>query len=216
MVKQENTIDRVFSKYSKLPLGEKIHIYVRYKTCPWAGILKNMPAGDSLIDIGCGHGLFINLLDLTGNNFKSLIGTDPDAGKINIARQTQDKGIRFYTESIFSLEQSCDVYSAMDVLYLLPYEFQHKIIQYVYDKLPLGGYFVIKDVVKRPLWKYWVLFIQDSLMVKVFKRTYGKNFYFTSGDAMKNRLLEAGFRNIDVKRIDKGYAYPHILYVCRK
>ena len=127
----------VFKRYSHLTFKDKVHIFIRRVTVPWDVILNNFPSGHTLIDVGCGHGLFINLLSSWKSGFEKYIGVDADADKIGIARQTENDHIFFYHTDLFNLEKSADVYSFFDVLYLIPYDIQEKIIKHIFRKLPL-------------------------------------------------------------------------------
>jgi SAM-dependent methyltransferase len=205
----------VLKKYSHLTIQDKAHIFIRTITVPWNLILSNFPSGHTLIDVGCGHGLFINLLSSTQHGFNQYIGVDADAGKIAVARQIENNNISFYNIDIFHFEKSADVYSFFDVLYLIPYDIQEKLINHIFRKLPEGGYLVIKEIGTKPSWKFTLNRLQETLSVKIFKITLGENFYFRSEEEYRNLLEDIGFV-VKVNKIDKGYLHPHILYICKK
>jgi hypothetical protein len=68
---------------------------------------------------------------------------------------------------------------------------------------------------KRPRRKYLWNMIQETVAVKVVGFTLGSRFYFRSREENVSRLRALGFR-VEVVRLDKGYWYPHILYLARK
>lgn len=208
-------LDSLFKKYSKISWKDRLHIFFRIKTVPWELILDNFPRGNSIIDIGCGHGVFINLLATRGHGYKRLIGIDLSADKINVAKLTANGSTSFYLTDIFDLKERADVYSIFDTLYLLPHNLQEKLIKHIYDNLADKGYLIVKEVDKKPLWKFFPNVIQESISVKILHLTLGKNFYFKSKADFKEILEKTGFK-VSIKHIDKGYLHPHILYICQK
>ncbi len=188
---------------------------MRMKTVPWDVILDNFPSGHTLIDVGCGHGLFINLLYSKKSGFEKYIGIDAADNKIKLARQTENDHISFYHTDLFDLQEAADVYSFFDVLYLIPYDDQERIIKHIYQKLPDHGYLVIKEIDTKPRWKFYVNRLQETISVKLAKITLGEKFYFRSENEFKNLLKYAGF-TVKVVKIDEGYLHPHILYICKK
>jgi 2-polyprenyl-3-methyl-5-hydroxy-6-metoxy-1,4-benzoquinol methylase len=188
---------------------------MRLKTSPWEIMLNYFPHGNTLIDIGCGHGLLINLLSKQNPGYQKFIGVDLASDKIKIAKQIENDRISFYHMDIFDLEERADVYSILDVLYLIPYDIQEKLFIYIFDIIPEKGHFFIKEVDTKPPWKFHFLRSQETLSVKIFGVTLGTGFYFRSEMEYKKLLEEIGFK-VNVMRIDKGYPYPHILYICQK
>lgn len=205
----------VFKRYKRLTFQNRIHIFVRKITVPWDVILDNFPAGHTLIDVGCGHGLFINLLSSGRPGFKKYIGVDADAGKIRVAQQIEDDNIFFRHIDFFDLREAADVYSIFDVLYLIPYDVQDKIIKHIFQKLSQNGYLVIKEIGTEPCWKFNVNRLQETISVKLAGITLGEKFYFRSEEEFTSLLKAAGF-TVKVMKIDKGYLHSHILYICRK
>jgi len=205
----------LLKKYPKISWKDKLHIFFRVKTVPWEAILKNFPRGDSIIDIGCGHGVLINLLAMCDCGYKKMIGVDLSAEKINVAKTTSSNRNSFYLTDIFDLKESADVYSIFDVLYLLPHNLQEKLLKYIYDILPEDGYLILKEIGKKPKWKFLINIIQESISVKLLHLTLGGKFYFKSESDFNDILKNIGFK-VTVEHIDRGYLHPHILYICQK
>jgi 2-polyprenyl-3-methyl-5-hydroxy-6-metoxy-1,4-benzoquinol methylase len=205
----------ILNRYSHLSLVEKLHIALRFMLCPWGKIISNFPDCASIIDVGCGHGLFINMLCLCKSDIKNAVGIDVSEKKIEIAKRSEKINISFKLGSLERTDIKADVYSIMDVLYLISFRDQEILIRNVFDLLPKGGFFAIKEVDTKPKWKFFLLIIEEFIMVKLLKITHGNSFYFRSRSGFEQLLSNIGFkvRTIDLQ---KGYLHPHILYVCQK
>jgi len=208
-------INRLLERYRKLSFKDRLHMSFRIKTVPWEQILNNFPRGNNIIDIGCGHGILINLLAMRDCGYKRMIGIDLAADKIRVAKSTANEQISFHSSDIFDLKENAEVYSIFDVLYLMPNDLQEKLLKHIYNILPKNGYLVLKEVDKKPKWKFLINIIQESISVKFLHLTLGEKFYFKSESDFKELLEKIGF-NTTAKHINKGYLHPHILYICQK
>ncbi len=73
----------------------------------------------------------------------------------------------------------------------------------------------VKDMDTRPRWKYAWNTIQETLAVKIIGFTLSSRFYFQSRENFTALLQKIGFE-VEVVPLDKGYWYPHILYLAKK
>jgi len=208
-------IKLLYNRYPHLPLKDRMHMYFRIKTIPWKLILEYFPHGENMIDIGCGHGAFINLLDMRDRGYKKFTGLDFAVDKIKTAKLSENNHIFFLETDIFDIKEGAGTYSILDVLYLIPYSLQDKLIKHIYDILPFGGFLIIKEIDKKPLWKFFITVIQESITVKILHLTKGKKFYFRTESEFRKLFAGAGFKT-RVEYLHTGYLYPHILYICQK
>lgn len=214
---------RYLSIYRRNPLLVKLHVMMRLLSCPFSKIEPFIPKKGGVLDFGCGYGCLSHYLHLTSNE-RNIIGCDTAEDKIAQASSTiiKDRNIRFYTGSLDFLEkESFDCIVIIDVLYLIPFEEWRSIFERCHSLLKDGGFFLLKEMDKKPYWKFlWNIF-QETLSVKLFKVTSGSNFsnnkhfYFKNRDKLCEELTGIGFK-VKTVRIDKGYLHPHILYVCQK
>jgi 2-polyprenyl-6-hydroxyphenyl methylase/3-demethylubiquinone-9 3-methyltransferase len=212
-----NVWEEIFTLYKDIPIQHKIHIFLRIKLSPFEEIIKFIPNEGEIIELGCGHGVFSNLMALTSER-RSILGIDIDRDKIEIAKSTvkkNRKGIKFQYGNIIDMQfHTCQAIVIIDVFYLLPFEVQEKLLQTCFEKLNPYGKLIIKEVDTTPVWKYWMVRIEEFLAVKVLNITKGDDCYFRGSKEFVLLLSKFGF-NVRTIRLNKGIA-PHILYVCEK
>jgi len=190
---------------------------IKEKIFPIYRLLEFFPNQGKLVDLGCGNGLLSGILAL---NYPKLevLGIDADKEKIKLAKKTFNfDNISFIENDIVNFDYpSADYFSLIDVLYLIPFYFQDKIIKKISNKIKKdNGILIIKEMSKCPFYKYLFNYLQEIFSVKIIKRTIGSKFYFRDVKEMKNLLTKHGFK-VSITKLDKGYLYPHILYKASK
>jgi len=146
------------------------------------------------------------------------MGFDLDEKKVAIARTIfkNRQGTNFWVGDVVHADYpDADVVTIIDVLYLLPLEAQKEVLGKCCRALPPGGLLAIKEMDTRPRWKYVWNIVQETLAVKIIGFTLGGRFHFQSRETMTALLDRLGF-DVEVVPLDRGYAYPHILYLARK
>ena len=175
----------------------------------------HIPKGRHLVDIGCGHGLFLNLLELAGSQHEKLTGFDPDERKIAVASRSASGRLSFVSGSAGQWPDGADTYTLMDVLYLVPFAVQEKLISAIHAKLPVGGHLVIKELDTKPLAKFAFAYCEELVMVRLLKATLGTKFYFRSSGQFKELTEQCGFET-EIIELQEGYLHPHVMLVGRK
>jgi hypothetical protein len=56
-----NSLLTAWKAYEGEPLTTRAHVVVRALTCPFAPLIDRFPTRGVALDVGCGHGLLINL-----------------------------------------------------------------------------------------------------------------------------------------------------------
>jgi len=203
---------------NNIPLKYKLYTLIRCAICPFIEIEKYVPPDGKILDFGCGHGLFANLLALKSNS-KDVIGIDINAQKINIAKRTLGvrKNIDFRIgdlESCFHITGiNCFIF--IDVLNCVPVKKQKESLRRLYSILQDDGMVIIKSIQEFPNWKYWWTLFHMAVIEKVVHKNFKKNSYFIKKEDFLMLLEEIGFK-VQFKDLSKGYTYSHCLYVCSK
>jgi predicted TPR repeat methyltransferase len=194
-----------------------LYTRIKFKICPLLPVEPFLPKRGRVLDLGCGNGLFAAILKL-GSEERRITGLDLDEGKIAVAREV----FRAWPEDAFAVGDvvsaaypAADIVTIVDVLYLIPHAAQEEILRKSHAALPRGGLLALKEMDTRPRWKYLWNAFQETLAVKIIGFTLGGRFYFKSRAEMTALLERIGFE-VETVRLDKGYGYPHILYIARK
>jgi len=207
----------IFALYSKSSLTTKLYLRIKLKICPLVQLETLFPREGKIVDLGCGNGLFPNILGI-GSYRRNIVGADLDEKKIVLAERTKGPpaNIKYLVSDIVSMDYPrADVFSLVDVLYLIPYKAQEAILRKCAEALAPRGILILKDMDTRPRWKYIWNYWQETLAVKVIDFTLGDRFYFRSRDNFQRLLKGLGF-GVKTVRMDRGYWYPHIAYVCTR
>ena len=216
--KSENSgfrLKDIISIYSSGPPRTKAHVIVRYLTCPLTKIEPYIPQEGRILEIGCGHGLFTQILARTSRK-RELIGIDIAQDKIAAAKETSQDRIRFVCIDFFDLQEtSLDAVVLIDVLYLIPYDEQIRMLERIFGVLKNGGTLILKTMDKKPCWKYLVNYLQETMAVRVFHLTEGCSLTFHRSEALRVILENIGF-SVDIVPLHRGYPHPHCLIVCEK
>lgn len=203
--------------YRRAAFPHRLHLMIRRVTCPFDKVVDAVPMGDGLhADVGCGHGILLALLRRRRAE-GLLLGLDIDRAKIRQAKSVLMDGIDFRCGTVDELQPgSVDSISVVDVLYLMPEPVKVGFLRACARALKPGGTLVVKALVCTPGWKHRVIRLQEYAMVRVFRITKGETVNIPPPGALAALIRNAGFTEPEVTRLDRGYPYPHSLFVCRR
>jgi 2-polyprenyl-3-methyl-5-hydroxy-6-metoxy-1,4-benzoquinol methylase len=205
---------RALALYDGLPAPVRLHARLRAFTCPMQAVVQRLPGTGRLLEVGCGHGLFANEAALRNPGLQ-VLGIDPSAEKIRWADATASgrAGIRFSAQTVASLAEDCfDALAILDVLYLVPRAEWPEFLGGCRDRLRPRGRLLLKEVDVRPRWKFYRCVLQENVSVRLLRITLGGAFAFVSREEMAALLGQAGFTDLTVTGLGRGYWTPHVLY----
>lgn len=186
--------------YRSFPAKARAHILIRFLTCPFLRVVRYVPAGARLLDIGAGHGVFSVLARDRGAN---PIAVDPDARKRPMIVGYDD-----------CIRGTFDAVAIIDVLYKIPIADWNAMLARVRQRLKPGGILIIKEHDPTARVKQSINRLQESL-ASALHLTLGDSFSYEPPPQFAARLRSHGFEVIEQKRIDFGYPHPHIVYVAK-
>jgi SAM-dependent methyltransferase len=207
----------IYRAFAGHGLLTQVYLRVKLRICPVRRVETYLPPAGRVLDLGCGNGLMAALFML-GSSRRRVTGFDLDPGKVRAARRLKARwpSLEFEVADLAARRfPACESAVLVDVLYLIPRPKQDAILAECYRALRPGGLLLLKEMDTRPRWKYAWNYFQETLAVKVLGFTLGGRFYFRPRADCFRTLEGLGFR-VRVVRLDRGYAYPHILYLCRK
>jgi SAM-dependent methyltransferase len=205
--------------YREAPPGDRLHVLVRWLTCPFPPIVDVLPSEGRVLEVGCGHGLFSGYLARRSPRLQ-VLGVDIDADKIAVAGAAEpvDHGrLRFAVADSGSVPDGpWDAVVLVDVLYLLDAADQRSLLESCAKVLAPGGLLVVKDMDTRPRWKARWNAAQEALSVRVLGITAGsREFTFVDPGERARWLVDAGLDDVRARRLDRGRIHPHHVLVGR-
>ncbi len=132
---------------------------LRPHICPFDALVERVPEGARVLDVGCGAGLFLGLLAMSGRLHEG-VGFDADDAAIARAEAMAKAAGLQATLDLRAIgvdapwpEGPFDVVSMIDVMHHVPRASRPGIYDAVATRLRSGGLFVYKDMVDAPAWK---------------------------------------------------------------
>jgi len=202
--------------YQWAPNFVRMHIWSRLQLFPFTKLERFLPLEGTFIDIGCGYGQWPLLMGYIRPQ-ADIYGYDPDETKIDRGKEAIDQSglsnVHLGMGSGIDLPwMPCRLVTVIDVLYLIPFAEQEKILLKAFDHLEPGGRLLIKEMNDKPRWKYAWNWIEEWLAVRFLKITMGKRFYFRNQSEWETLLRRLGYL-VETHRLDRGYLHPHVLFV---
>lgn len=207
--------------YAGAPWTVRLHVRLRWWTCPFPAIAAVVPTEGRVLEVGCGFGLFSGYLAL-GSRGRVVRGIDVDERKIRHARaagaaaRSQGGDLDFAVGAPGELPAGpWDVIVVVDVLYLLDDDAQRALLEAAAALLPRDGVLVVKEMAFEPRWKLRWTAAQETVSVRWLGVTKGERLNF----APPNRLahwMGATTLEVEERPLHRGYPYPHHLLVGTK
>jgi SAM-dependent methyltransferase len=186
----DNTIsDRILSHYPHASRLQRWHMRGRLRLCPYAALLKHLRGAENLLDIGCGFGHLAWYLAESGSRLR-YHGSDIDVRKIDLALGSlagnaiggdgDAGGDRtppvFHAGEIQGLSGLPDHFGnivLLDVLYLMPWELQTRVLAWALQRLSPGteSALIVKTMDRAEGFSGFRTVAEEWIMVKLLRRT---------------------------------------------
>ncbi|MFN8420503.1 MAG: class I SAM-dependent methyltransferase [Anaerolineae bacterium] len=209
--------------YPSLTWRDRLHMIIRWRVCPMQKIAALVPTDGVILDLGCGHGLFAQML-ARGAAARQVIGVDLDADKVALAQTLTERlpNVQFEAGDVADLAADlppAQAITILDVFYLVPFAVQERLLTLCADKLASGGVLILKEMAETPRWKAFLNWLEETLAVRVLKITASSeeqvHFYFRPR-AEWQKLLEQRGLTVEIVKLDAGYYHPHVVFIGRK
>lgn len=199
--------------FADQPRSDRGHVRGRWWTAPFAAVEAALPDSGRVLEIGCGHGLFVAFAALS-STARTVHGVDIDVDKIRIGSAALaplgERASLGVGRSGHVPAGPWDAIVILDVLYLLPAVEQRELLRECVRALAPGGVLLVKEMAEDPAWKARWNKAQETLAVKVLRITEGHDFDFVPMGEMGDWLRAEGL-SVSVRSLDKGYLHPHAL-----
>lgn len=208
-------MDEVLRLYKCASLSVRAFLRGRVLLSDLESIESHVPETGTIVDLGCGHGLFANLIALRSSR-RMVTGIDLMPEKIEVASETtvDRENIDFICADFFEMEiPECDAITIVDVLYLMPRSEQLRVLCECRRKLGNGGLLIWKAQERRPRWKFAVSWYQEMITTStgLTRGRRGRLTFLSREDAI-GAMNTAGF-NVSVVEMKSRRPYSDILYI---
>lgn len=184
----------------------------RPAVCPFELLVPHVPPGATVLDIGCGGGLFLGLLAACGR-LESGYGIDPSVSVIDRARRM---AARFGTQLQFDSRApgaelppgAFTVVSMIDVAHHVAPAQLERLLGDALDRTAVGGRFVYKDMAARPVAHAIANRVHDAVLARQW-------IHYVPIARVRAIAERAGFRVID-RRDARRFVYAHELLVAER
>jgi len=197
---------------NKIAISTRVYLKLRSIIIPFPLIEKHVPKDGTVVDIGCGFGIFAHFMSIKSKG-RNVIGIELNEKRISQANQIYGNlsNLQFICNDITSSDiPKADTITAIDVFHHIPsLELQINLLESCFSVLQKNGMLIIKDVDTKPIWKYWWNKIHDYIMTK------GEPVLYNDSSIMKELIKNAGFR-LEKFEMFTGQPYAHVLYVAVK
>lgn len=218
MITAERTARQVLDAYGHLGRGDRFHVAVRWRSCPFPQVEAQVPRAGRILDVGCGHGVFSLFLAARAHE-RQVTGIDIDADKLASARLAATRAgvpVTFAEATDGRLPDGpWDAITVVDVLYLLGPDAAVDLVRRAASALAPGGALVVKEIDVRPRWKYELSRLQEVVSTRVTRITAGEAVAFVPPDAIAEAMGEAGLTARQLP-IGRGSLHPHVLVIGRR
>lgn len=228
----------ILSRYRKISLMEEFWAWRRLKIMPFWELEKLAPPSGKIVDLGCGRGIFSLLLG--GASARRIVtGIDLSAARLRVAKKASQgfRNIDFiYGDVCQKRFRNVDCFFLNEVLYLIPFEDQIKLLKFCTKALKKGGWIIIKffNLKNSTLFPYRKYFLALS-QTKIICRLYDFLFRFSPFRGATVGILGKRARgpflweemeieetlssfglNVCKKILNKHALFPHPVFICKK
>ena len=195
------------------PLVLRMLQHWRPMIAPFGTLIDQVPTGSSILDVGCGGGLFLILLAAEGRIARGL-GFDANASAIDLANgaaaHLADTPVTFECRPVQSPwpDASFDVVSVIDLLHHIPSAVRPCVGRDAAARVRPGGLLLLKDMTERPIWRVAANVLHDLVVARQWVSFPKRGDMLAWGAAEGLHLVR--------ERIDNMWWYGHRLLVFRK
>ena len=173
-----------------------------------------LPSSGTVLDVGCGFGLFSLYYAATGRD-RLVRGLDLNRRRIALARRAAARlrldNVVYEDTDARHFKGDAQVAAAymLDIIHHVPSDAVRPLLGQLHRAVAPGGVLLVKDVDTRPAPKRWFTYALDKLMDPRAPVRYW------SSDELSETLAETGFTVRRHLMVDV-LPYPHVLYVCTR
>jgi 2-polyprenyl-3-methyl-5-hydroxy-6-metoxy-1,4-benzoquinol methylase len=195
--------------YDDASFGFRAFLVHRWWHASLPAIEQCIPRGASVVELGCGHGIFANFIGLRDPG-RSVLALEQNEEKAAFAAG-RVTNVRVETKDVRGIHVGeFDAVALVDVLHhLTSYEQQEELLDSALEMLRPGGTLIVKEVSKSFPVKFQLTLVLDRIAYP------GDTFYFRRHEEF-HTLLERRGLTVEYKNLSSHVPYAHVMFVCKK
>lgn len=200
------------SAFSTYPMSHRVHMLIRFFTCPFPRTIDVIPVGARVLEIGSGHALYARLI--VEERAREVVAVEPDIRKSLLPSPSP----KIHKVAAFddAVNGTFDAVVMYDMTYRLPLTLRREIFERAFKRLTPGGLLVFKDMDGSARLKMkWARF-QEWLSDSFLHISIGSGFIYQTPAEVRAMLESIGFTDFQNRDIGAGYPHPHMIYTARK
>ena len=198
--------------YKGLSPGDRFFVWARLAVLPLRDLFALVPSQGRVLDVGCGRGVTANALALARPRLH-ILGVDLDPHLIAVARRSirGRENVAFALGNALALPErgDFDAVICIDLIHHLPGETHRGFLEGVRALLRPGGALVLKEIDRRPRWKYLWNYLHDMVV------TRGQPIACRANADLVRLVKEAGYRDVAYHAMRAAAPYPQYAVTAR-
>lgn len=209
----------ILNLYKNAIPQEKIKIYARVIS-NFNQIKKHLdryiPDSGTVLDYGCGYGIFSNYLKMKNPNLK-IIGFDISTTRINEAKKSAISNEIEFTDKLQTFKfDNLKLVLLIDVLVFLKHDEKVSLLRKIYESLEDNGIVFIKDTLKSNSFRFRYTNFEEKIKIKL--KVYGNikpELNYITPSEFESILTETGFKIVEIIP-ENLFLYPGIFIIAQK
>lgn len=209
----------ILNLYKNAIPQEKIKIYARVIS-NFNQIKKHLdryiPDSGTVLDYGCGYGIFSNYLKMKNPNLK-IIGFDISTTRINEAKKSAISNEIEFTDKLQTFKfDNLKLVLLIDVLVFLKHDEKVSLLRKIYESLEDNGIVFIKDTLKSNSFRFRYTNFEEKIKIKL--KVYGNikpELNYITPSEFESILAETGFKIVEIIP-ENLFLYPGIFIIAQK
>lgn len=210
-MRRNGLVEKTVNLYSEVG-WKKWFSKIRFWDAPYEEVENLIPKSGTIVDLGCGEGIFTNFLALSSPKRK-IIGVDIDKTRVKEA----DRGLSNASFKVADATKikipKCDAIVLFHLLHhLRSYKDQEVLLHRCINTSKHGGKLLIVEVDKTPFLKYLISWFVDHFIIAWLfeKKFYESNIFFRDRKGWVNLIKENGLKP-SVISVSEGKPFSHII-----
>lgn len=211
----QDNIKKTIALYKDLG-WKKVFARIRFWDAPFVEVNDLIPKQGTIIELGCGEGLFANFLALTAFQ-RNVIGVDIDKARIEQAQRGLKNTSFIHLDALKMKMPRVDAIVCMHLLHhLSSYKDQETLLIKCSQALVKGASLVIVEVEPKISWKYLITWLTDHFLVPwLFEKRLYSPIYFRKASEWKSLVTDIGL-SCKITSAQRGKPFTHIIILCKK